>query len=249
MWIGMLSRFLLLLTIALPAGAANVRMAFGDNLPPYILVSSGSGIEVDIVREALAYRGHVLEPVFMPMGRIPVTFVAGKTDAIMMDVGQDMQPAGGHYGDAPVVYDNVLLTLARRRLSLKQPADLRKLWVMSFVGAAKRYPDWLGQLEHKRYYVEHNNQSVQPLLLALGRYDVVVCDRTIFTYYSRQQQKADPTFRMPAVDQHPLPAADARAYRPVFRSAAVRNDFNAGLAYLRKSGRYAAIYRHYLDGE
>ena len=54
---------------------------------------------------------------------------------------------------------------------------------------------------------------------------------------------------MPAVDAHALPAADARAYRPVFRNAAVRDDFNAGLAWLRKSGRYGAIYQHYLDGE
>ena len=49
----------------------------------------------------------------------------------MMDVGQDMQPAGGQYGDAPVVYDNVLFTLAHRRLSLKQPADLRQLEVVA----------------------------------------------------------------------------------------------------------------------
>lgn len=245
----MIFRFLLLLTCALPAGAATVHMAFGDNLPPYILVSSSSGIEVDIVREALAYRGHLLQPVFMPMGRIPVTFIARKADAIMMDVGQDMRPAGGVYGAAPVVYDNVMYTLAKRRLSLKHPADLRKLWVMSFVGAAKRYPDWLGKLEHTPFYVERNNQAMQPLLLALGRYDVVVSDRTIFTYYSRQQLKADPTFRMPAVDKHLLPAADARAYRPVFRDAAVRDDFNAGLAYLRKSGRYDAIYRRYLYGD
>ncbi len=166
----------------------------------------------------------------------------------MMDVGQDMGPAGGRYGDPPVLYDNVLFTLASRRLSLRRPADLGKLWVMSFVGAARRYPVWLGQLDHKRRYVEHNNQAVQPLLLTLGRYDVVVSDRTIFTYHARQQQKADPDFRMPPVDVHPLPAADPRAYRPVFRSAAVRDDFNAGLAHLRKSGRYAAIFKRYLDG-
>ena len=91
-------------------------LLFGDNLPPYILVGSSSGIEVDIVREALAYRGHVLEPVFMPMGRIPVAFLARKTDAIMMDVGQDMAPSGGVYGAAPVLYDNYMYTLARRRL-------------------------------------------------------------------------------------------------------------------------------------
>jgi polar amino acid transport system substrate-binding protein len=215
----------------------------------HILVHSSSGIEVDIVREALAYRGHVLQPVFMPMGRIPVVFVAGQVDAIMMDVGQDMGPAGGVYGDAPVVYHNVMYTLARRRLSLNKPDDLHTLWIMSFVGAAKRYPDWLGKLEHTAFYVERNNQSVQTRLLALGRYDVVVSDRTIFTYYSRQQQKTDPSFRMPAVDEHPLPPADARAYRPVFRDAALRDDFNAGLAWLRKSGRYGAIYRRYLYGE
>jgi len=240
---------LVLLSIALPAGAADVRMAFGDNLPPYILVQSNSGIEVDIVREALAYRGHVLRPLFMPMGRIPIAFMAGKADAIMMDVGREMGPAGAVYGEVPVVYDNVMYTLARRRLSIKKPEDLDKLWIMSFVGAARRYPAWLGKLEHTPFYVERNNQSVQPLLLALGRYDVVVSDRTIFTYFSRQQQKADPGFRMPPLDEHALPPADTRAYRTVFRDATVRDDFNAGLAWLRKSGRYAAIYHHYLYGE
>ena len=245
---GLLFR-LLLLSFALSAGAANVRMAFGDNLPPYILVGSSSGIEVDIVREALAYRGHVLQPRFMPMGRIPVMFVAGKVDAIMMDVGQDMTAAGGAYGEPPVLYDNVMYTLAQRRLSLKKPDDLDKLRILAFVGAGKRYPDWFGKREHTPFYAERNDQAVQPLLLAMGRYDVVVSDRTIFTYFLRQQQKRDPTFRMPPYDQHRLPAADPRHYRPVFRRAAVRDDFNAGLAWLRKSGRYDAIYHRYLYGE
>ncbi len=239
---------LLLLSIAVPAGAATVRMAFGDNLPPYILVASSSGIEVDIVKEALAYRGHVLQPLFMPMGRIPVVFLSGKADAIMMDVGQDMRAAGGSYAEAPVVYDNVMYTLARRRLSLKKPADLHKLWIMSFIGAATRYPEWLGKLEHTKFYVERNNQSVQPQLLALGRYDMVVSDRTIFSYYSKLQERRDPGFHMPPVDAHLLPAPNARDYRPVFRDARLRDDFNAGLAWLRKSGRYGAIYQMYLDG-
>ncbi|MDL2354454.1 MAG: transporter substrate-binding domain-containing protein [Pseudomonadota bacterium] len=239
----------LLFWLAIPAGAATVRMAFGDNLPPYILVDSSAGIEVDIVREALAYRGHVLEPVFTPMGRIPLMFIGAKVDAIMMDVGQDMTAAGGFYGEPPVLYDNVLFTLAARHLQLRRPGDLDKLFVMSFVGAAIRYPDWLGRHQRTPLYVERNNQAVQPRLLALGRYDAVVSDRTIFAYYARQQERADPRFRMPAVDEHQLPPADPRAYRPVFNDATVRDDFNAGLAWLRKSGRYAAIYQRYLSGE
>lgn len=240
---------LLLSLLCLPAGAATVRMAFGDNLPPYILVASKSGIEVDIVREALAWRGHVLQPVFMPMGRVPVSFLARKADAIMIDVGQDMAAAGGLYGDPPVIYHNYMYTLATRRLSIRTPSDLRKRWVMSFVGASSRYPEWFGKLDRNEHYVERNNQESQPQLLAMGRYDVVVSDRTIFTYYARQHERRDPRFRMPPVDEHALPKANPRDYRPVFRDARVRDDFNAGLAWLRKSGRYDAIYARYLNGE
>lgn len=240
---------LLLLLLCAPAGAATVRMAFGDNLPPYILVATQSGIEVDIVREALAWRGHVLQPVFMPMGRVPVSFLARKSDAIMFDVGQDMRAAGGVYGDPPVIYDNFMYTLAKRRLSIRTPSDLRRRWIMSFVGASARYPEWFGKLDRNEHYVERNNQESQPQLLAMGRYDVVVSDRTIFTYYARQHERRDPAFHMPAVDEHPLPRANPRDYRPVFRDAAVRDDFNAGLAWLRKTGRYDAIYAHYLNGE
>lgn len=236
----------LLLTLPLAAGAATVRMAFGDNLPPYILVASQSGIEVDIVREALARRGHVLQPLFMPMGRIPLSFTTGKADAIMMDVGQDLRAAGGNYGAAPVLYDNYMYTLARRHLAPTTPAGLDKLYVMSFVGAASRYPAWFGKLERTERYVERNNQEAQPELLTLGRYDVVVSDRAVFTYYARRKQRTDPNFHMPPVDEHPLPKADPRDYRPVFRDARIRDDFNAGLAWLRKSGRYDAIYAAYL---
>ncbi|MDR7305303.1 hypothetical protein [Rhodoferax saidenbachensis] len=39
---------------------------------------------------------------------------------------------------------------------------------------------------------------------------------------------------------------EALAYRPVFRDAKIRDDFNAGLAALKKSGHFKAIYQKYL---
>jgi polar amino acid transport system substrate-binding protein len=48
------------------------------------------------------------------------------------------------------------------------------------------------------------------------------------------------------VDEHSVIQADPNDYRPVFRDAAIRDDFNAGLAHLHKSGRYRAIYDKYL---
>lgn len=227
------------------APAATVRMGFGDNLPPYILVERDGGIEVEMVREALALRGHTLRADYLPMGRLPLAYRSGRVDAIMMDVGEDM--AGrGHYAEPPVLYDNVFYTLRARKLRIERPEQLRGRSIMAFVGAAKRYPDWLGALSRSPDYAERNNQAAQPLLLALGRYDVVLSDRTIFQYYVWQGRKRDPAFVMPAVDEHAFTRADPRDYRPVFRDAAIRDDFNAGLAQLRKSGRYRAIYAKYL---
>jgi len=234
------------LALAGPAGAATVSMAFGDNLPPFILAGQDAGIEVEVVRAALAYRGHVLQARYLPMGRIPLAFRARTVDAIMMDVGEDMAREGGHYGVAPVVYDNVFYTLASRKLRIRTPQDLQGHSVNAFVGAAARYPAWLQPLVHSRDYVESNRQEVQPQLLALGRYEVVLSDRIIFQYYTRLLQKRQPGFVMPAVDEHSFVHANPDDYRPVFRDAAIRDDFNAGLAQLHKSGRYRAIYDKYL---
>ena len=39
------------------ADAREVKMAFGEKIPPYCIPESDSGIELDIMREALAVRG------------------------------------------------------------------------------------------------------------------------------------------------------------------------------------------------
>ncbi len=230
------------------AAPANVSMAFGDNLPPYILANTDAGIEIEVVREALAYRGHVLQARYLPMARVPLAFTTGQVDAIMMDVGEDMTAHGGYYATPPVLYDNVFYTLKRRALTIRKPEDLMGHTIVSFVGAARRYPKWLGALNHSTGYVERNNQAAQPMLLALGRYEIVLCDRTIFQYYMLQSKKADPNFVMPEVDMHAFTHADPVDYRPVFRDATIRDDFNAGVAQLRKSGRYKAIRDKYLKG-
>ena len=54
--------------------SADIRMAFGVSLPPYVIAKSNVGIEVDIIREALAYKGHNLIPVYVPLARVPNHF-------------------------------------------------------------------------------------------------------------------------------------------------------------------------------
>lgn len=46
---------------------ADVLMAFGEKIPPYCFPESDSGIELEVIGEALAFRGHRLMPRYYPL--------------------------------------------------------------------------------------------------------------------------------------------------------------------------------------
>src|SRR3989338_2286979 len=241
-------RWLVLVSLSLAVSAlqaADVSMAFGEKIPPFCFPETHSGIELEVIGEALAYRGHRLLPRYYPFARVPLSFKSGEVDAAMTDLGQDLSPYGAHYGDPAVFYDNVFITLAARQLQIRTPADLDGLRVVAFQGAAKRYPEWLGPVAAAGNYYEQSDQEIQVLALEKGRQDVVLSDRSIFKYFSLRL-KARHEIELRPVEEHPFVQLNPGDYRPVFRSPQVRDYFNAWLEHLKRSGRYQAIYDKYL---
>jgi polar amino acid transport system substrate-binding protein len=245
-WLGN-TMIILLGALALPlsAQAAQVSMAFGEKISPFCFPETDSGIEIEIIREALAFRGHTLKPLYFPFARVPIAFRAGQVDAAMSDLGEDLKPVTAYYGDPAVFYDNVFITLKERHLSIKRPEDLRGLTVIAFPGALKRYPAWLSKVKKDNRYYEQNNQSLQVRTLAAGHYDVVLSDRNIFKYFTLQLKK-EQSFQPKPVQLHSFVTLNPSDYRPVFKDAAIRDDFNAGLKHLKSIGRVDAIYKKYL---
>lgn len=227
--------------------SAEVRMAFGERLPPYIFPDTNTGIEIDIVRAALLYRGHTLKPEYYPMARIPVVFKNKQVDAVMMDVGENLEKFGGFYGIPPVIYRNFLFTLKKRKLKIKGPKDLKGLNVVGFVGAGKRYPEWFSEGTQDGSYSEKNDQSVQSELLRTGHTDVIISDEDIFQYYAQMYKKINHTSEILKVDKHQFTKENPLNYRPVFTNKKIRDDFNAGLEYLKSKKLDSAIYRKYLN--
>jgi polar amino acid transport system substrate-binding protein len=228
------------------AQAADIHMAFGEKIPPFCFPETNSGIEVEVMREALAFRGHVLKPQYFPFVRIPIAFKAGDVDSAMTDLGEDLSKAGAFYGDPAVFYDNVFISLKDRKLVIKNPSDLNGLTVIAFAGASKRYPQWLDEVKKAGRYVEQNDQALQVLTLQHGRYDLVLSDRNIFKYFSLQLKHNNNLAQKPTVE-HAFVKFNPMNYRPVFRDAKIRDDFNAGLKQIKENGRFAAIYHKYLD--
>ncbi|ABV38524.1 putative amino acid-binding protein [Shewanella sediminis HAW-EB3] len=243
--IGKILTAVLLWVSTFPLFAAEVTMAFGEKIPPFCFPATDSGIEVEVIGEALAYRGHILKPEYYPFARIPVTFLAHNVDAAMTDLGRDMEPEGALYGDPAVFYDNVFITLKERNIIIEKPEDLQGLSVIAFYGAAKRYPKWLKNVQESNLYHEQNNQSLQALTLNRQHYDVVLSDRNIFNYFTLHLQR-EKGFKPKPVEEHHFVELNPMDYRPVFWDEHIRDDFNAGLKHLKETGRYQAIYDKYL---
>jgi len=239
--------FILLFLISniIPINSAEVKMSFGGKIPPFTFPQTNSGIELDVIRAALAYKGHILKPSYYPLARVPSAFKDKWVDAAMTDLGEDLTVFGGHYGNAAVWYDNVFITLEENNITIKKPEDLKGLIVTSFQGAIKRYPKWLEPVKSQNHYFEQNNQKLQVLILNKKRVDVILSDRNIFKYYTSKLKKEEGFLPKP-IREHSFIKLNLMDYRPIFRDRRIRNDFNEGLKHIKKTGKYQAIYDKYL---
>ncbi|MBX9634889.1 MAG: transporter substrate-binding domain-containing protein [Magnetospirillum sp.] len=226
------------------ARAAEITVAVGRELPPYVIVEEWRGLEYDVVREALALEGHTLKPRFMALARVSKELENGMVDAAMT-----MQPSSGikaFYSDVHVTYRNYAITLAQRGITITRMGDLADKSVIAFQNASRYLgPDYKAAVEKNPRYREETKQVVQPMLLFLGRIDVVIAERSIFTWLANDagvKAKADTS---QALRFHPIfPPTD---YHVAFRDPQLRDSFNRGLKKLHESGIYAKIVERYSD--
>lgn len=229
------------------ASADEVRVAFGEKIPPFCFPETNSGIEVEVFREALAHKGHKLIPVYFTFARITWAYKNKKADAAMTDLGENLEKTErAYYGDPAVFYDNVFITLKEKNITIKKPSDLNKLNIVSFQGALARYPEWLKHSNEKKKLREENNQEYQVLQLHSNRYDAVLSDKNIYKYFHNKLKRSGLIEGKEVVEHH-FVKLNPMDYRPVFRSKKIRDDFNIGLKHLKDTGRYKAIYDKYLN--
>lgn len=224
--------------------AKEVKMAVGFSVAPYIIQDADNGIELDIMREALAYKGHTLKTLYIPFIEIDKAFVDKKVDAIATveeKIGID-----GFFSDHVITYRNYAISLAKNNLKINSIADLGDKSVAAFQLATKYLgSEYAEMAKNNPRYREKEERTVQIKLLYDGRMDAVVIDKNIFQYYKNMiADKTDVT--QPVVYHDIFPE---NKYKVVFQDKAIRDDFNEGLKRLRKTGRYEAIFKEYIKSE
>lgn len=224
----------------LPSGILSVSL--GLNKPPYVMEGGQTGLEVDIVRQALAATGLSMRTQQLPPARALMLQRAGQLD-VLLSVDEGI---GGKdfFSDNYLTYQNVAISLASRQLSIKRVEDLSAYSVAAFQNASLTLGErFRAVVSQHPNYNEYPQQLTQNNLLFSQRVDVVVGDRRVLHYLITQ---LDPTLN-PAtpVTVHPVFAPTPR--KAVFKDAALRDRFNQGLRSIQANGVYDALLKKYAN--
>jgi polar amino acid transport system substrate-binding protein len=228
--------------LSLPVVADPFRIGFGTNKPPYVFETERTGLEYDIVQAALRSAGYEMQPYFAPMERLHMMLGRGEIDCIATT--NELSGVAAYYSDVYIYYHNAVAALASRNLQIHTLTDLRQYSVSAFQRARFLLgPEYAAVVNNHPNYREEAQQVTRNRLLYSGRIDVIVGDPKVVRYFNRDV--------LDVVDiTQPLtwyPLFPPTGYKVGFRFQIQRDEFNLGLAAIRRSGEYEAIERKYAD--
>ena len=238
---------------AVPADSpATLLVALGADKPPFVVSNDQhiSGLEVDIIQEAMADSGYNIEFVVLPFHQLNRALINFPDLDVAAGIGSEFL-ANLHYVDEFSYYENIAVSKVSRKVQLESISDLRQYSVVAWQGASQPETP-LGQVFHHLYGKgEHPNQGYQELsqynqnaMFWLNRTDVIVIDRAIFSWYRRLLSYTMDTSA--DVQIHTL--FPQKQYTKVaFQDPELAKIFAQGLEQLKSSGRYQQLYDQYLD--
>ena len=223
------------------SGPKELRMAVGLALPPYNIPETDSGIEMDIVREALKMKGYVVKAKYLPFARVRRELMNCEVDgALTINPNSGIQ---AFYSDEHLICQNVVVTLKQNAFHIHEIADLKDKSVLAFQNATLYLgKDFSAMADQNAKYWEIAKQEIQINRLYTNRVDVIVLDKNIFYHHQKHNDRVDTS---QAIDiWHIFPPTP---FSVAFVNEKVRDDFNEGLKQLRESGRYDEIVKKYIN--
>lgn len=232
-----------LLLVQPPARGTELRVGFGYSVAPFADAQDGTGVEIDIIRAALQAVGHTIRPVFMPTARKMIALRHGDVEAAATLSPQDVPEAC--YSEVYIHYQDFVIAPKGRYPKGLRLADLGELRVVAYQLASHHLgAEFAAVVKGNPRYVEQADQLSQLRMLFSGQTDVIVAERHIFEHQLKRLMESRFKERPFAVDY--LPLFKPVAYRVAFLDPALCEQFNAGLARIRREGVLERITSAYL---
>ena len=179
----------------------------------------------------------------MPSARKMIALRGGDVEAAATLSPQDGPEAC--YSEVYIHYQDYVIAPKGRYPKGLRLAELAELRVVAYQLASHHLgPEFAATVKSNPRYIEQADQLSQLRMLFGGQTDVIVAERHIFEHQLKRLQDSRFKERPFAVDF--LPLFKAVPYRVAFRDQALCEQFNAGLARIRREGVLERITAAYL---
>ena len=236
--------FLLCISPVTAKESKPTKLAFTFSLPPYLNHDLESGIEFDVIHAALLTQEitdlkiqnvHYLRAIdLIKAGRIDL-IASNESNQLYSKEVSDM-----HTSDTTIYYVDCAISLANRNLDLKHTGNFNNKRIWAFKSASLSLgQDFQNMASTNPNYTEDFDQQKQVDMLAMGRIDIAISDRNIFSHklHSRDEL-SESDFRFTEIS-----SPTARVVRST--NQALIQQFNEGLASIRANGTYQKILDKY----
>tara|TARA_R110000772_G_scaffold232195_1_gene343440 strand:+ start:30606 stop:31361 length:756 start_codon:yes stop_codon:yes gene_type:complete len=230
-----------------PARAGELTAAFAIAKPPFVYATQTGpaqagdkgGIELDIMKAALAPRGHSFRAVYSTYDELTALVLDGRADAAA--TVRPENPAL-FYSNEFVSFHNVAVT----RPDGPAPAaiaDLAGLSMVAWEGATKDLgPAFAEAAGASPNYAEMGDQKAQVKAFLDGAFQALIIDGTIFRYWKKVLGGKATDFQFHSLFGGRTPFVVG------FADETIRDDFNTGLKEIRQNGVYDVLFnRHIAD--
>ncbi len=245
MYLTLIHLFCIILFLAPGSAFAKaLKIASSTAVPPYIIVDTDSGIELDIVREVLGLEGYTVTFEHLPFPRAVEKMKAGEVDgALTISESAKLKLGNVFYSDSHITFQNVAISLKSSQLKIDKISDLSDKSIGTFQYAREYIgPEFAKMADSNPAYRELPNSSQIVPMLFQKRVETIVMEINIFKYLLKEIKFTDTS--APVVIHEIFPK---NPFKVVFLDLKVKNDFNKGLKMIRANGRYNEILNKYIQ--
>ncbi|MBN1948379.1 MAG: transporter substrate-binding domain-containing protein [Candidatus Cloacimonetes bacterium] len=228
--------------------AEELIIAFSYDIPPFVTNNGLSGIEIDIVTEALQYKGYIFTTIQCSYKELEVAIIEKGIDAA---AGVREIEDSTYYSDYFIFFKNFAISKRRSGIVLDSIPDLKDRSIITWQNAYRdlglEFAALFSPSVKENYvnkYIEYPDQEKQVEMFWLDQVEVIIIDEYIFRWFTRNLAgKIDTSEEVVYHDLFP----DRTEFQLNFKDKQIRDDFNAGLKHILENGQYQEIINKYIN--